>query len=238
MGGTLGEAVSAAATRTMRGGAQVGLRVQTSVPDFEALSDFSGVVDFDSDRCRLDGESHIDGETAPESIVLDGPTTYTLESDAQWVFARGAEGTRGMLHPSGLLDALVRAQTSAVEVGERSVELVLDHDVLDAAADAGSAPDWQFGSGGRADFAQRPDLEHRAHAPLRRGPRLSRCASNARSPSPSRSAGSICHRRIRRFRLPPRSNRSTTRPTHSHTAGYRVAGVLSPIRKRDRDCRS
>jgi hypothetical protein len=59
MGDTLREAVSAAATHTMRGGARVGLRVQTSVPDFEALSEYSGVVDFDSDRCRLDGESHI-----------------------------------------------------------------------------------------------------------------------------------------------------------------------------------
>jgi hypothetical protein len=143
MGNTLGETISAAATGTMRGGAHVGLRVQTLVPDLEALSEFSGVADFDSDRCRLDGESHIDGETAPQSIILDGPTTYILESDARWVFARGAEGTRGMFHPSGLLDALVRAQASAVEVGERSVELVLDHDVLDAAADAGLAPDWQ-----------------------------------------------------------------------------------------------
>jgi hypothetical protein len=132
MDGTLGAAVSAAATRTMRGGAHVRLTVQTSVPDLEALSEYSGVVDFDSDRCRLDGESHIDGETVPESIILDGPTTYTRESNARWVFARGAEGTRGMFHPSGLLNALVRAQTSAVEVGERSVELGLDHDVLDA----------------------------------------------------------------------------------------------------------
>jgi hypothetical protein len=39
MGGTLGEAISAAATRTMRGGAQAGLRVETSVPDLEALSE-------------------------------------------------------------------------------------------------------------------------------------------------------------------------------------------------------
>lgn len=142
MDATLGEAVSAAATRTMRGRAQVRLRVQTLVPAFEALAEYSGVVDFDSDRCRLDGESHIDGETVPEPIILDGPTTYTRESDARWVFARGAEGTRGMFHPSGLLEALVRAQTSAVEAGDGSVELGLDHDVLDAAADAGLAPDW------------------------------------------------------------------------------------------------
>jgi hypothetical protein len=143
MSGTLGETVTAAATRTMRGGAEVRLRVQTSVPDFEALSEFSGVVDFDSDRCRLNGESYLAGETARDSIILDGPTTYTRECDARWVSVRGAEGTRGMFHPSGLLDALVRAQTSAVEVGERSVQLGLDHDVLDAAADAGLAPDWQ-----------------------------------------------------------------------------------------------
>jgi hypothetical protein len=127
----------------MRGGARVRLRMQTSVPDFEALSEYSGVVDFDSDRCRLDGEGNLEGETAPESIILDGLTTYLRESDARWVYARGAEGTRGMFHPSGLLDALVRAQTSAVKVGERSVKLGLDQDVLAAAADAGLSPDWQ-----------------------------------------------------------------------------------------------
>ena len=143
MGGTLGEAVSAAAARTMHGRAHVELRVQTSVPDIQALSELAGVVDFDSDRCRLDGESHVAGETVPDSIILDGSTTYVRESDGRWIFGRGAEGTRGMFHPSGLLDALVRAQTSAVEVGERWVELGLDHDVLDASADAGLAPDWQ-----------------------------------------------------------------------------------------------
>jgi hypothetical protein len=100
MGDTLRETVSAAATRTMRGGARVGLSVQVPVPDFEALSEYSGVVDFDSDRCRLDGESHIGGETAPGSIILDGPTTYTLESDARWVFARGAEAHAGCFIPA------------------------------------------------------------------------------------------------------------------------------------------
>ncbi|MGH2914952.1 MAG: hypothetical protein ACRDMX_08185 [Solirubrobacteraceae bacterium] len=48
-----------------------------------------------------------------------------------------------MLHPSGLLDALVHAQTSVVAAGEHSVQLGLDHDVLDAAADAGLAPEWR-----------------------------------------------------------------------------------------------
>ena len=143
MGITLGEVVSAAATRTMRGGARVKLKVQTSVPEFEGLSEYSGVVDFESDRCRLDGESHVAGETAPDSIILDGPTTYRRELDARWVFSRGAAGTRGMFHPSVLLDALAHAQTSAAAAGEDSLELSLDHDALDAAADAGLAPDWQ-----------------------------------------------------------------------------------------------
>jgi hypothetical protein len=155
MGGTLGDVVSAAASRTMRGSARVSLSVQTSVTDFEGLSEYSGVVDFDSDRCRLDGKSHVAGDTAPASIILDGSATYIRETDARWVFARGAEGTRGMLHPSGLLDALVRAQTSAVRAGEHSVELDLDHDGLDGAADAGLASDWrstaiaQISPGGR-----------------------------------------------------------------------------------------
>jgi hypothetical protein len=142
MGRSLAEEVSAAAIGTMRGRARVKLTVQTSVPGFEGLVGYAGLVDFDSDRCCLDVESHVTGETVP-SVILDGSTTYTRASDAQWVFSSGAEGTRGMFHPSGLLDALVRAPTSATKVGERLVELELDHHVMDAAADAGLAPDWR-----------------------------------------------------------------------------------------------
>lgn len=141
--GTLGEAVLAAATRTMRGGAQVDVRVQTSVPAFEALSEYAGVVDFDSDRCRLDGERQVADELAPASMILDGSTTYMREADGRWVFSGGGKGTRGMFHPSSLLDALVRAQTSVVASGEDSFEIGLDHDVLDASADAGLSPDWE-----------------------------------------------------------------------------------------------
>jgi hypothetical protein len=143
MGVTLRGVVSAAATRTMHGSAQVRLTVQTTVPEYDALSEYSGVADFDSDRCRLDGESHVAGQTAPVSIILDGPTTYIRELDARWDFSRGAAGTRGMFHPSVLLDALAGAQTSATAAGEHSVKLDLDHDVLDAATDAGLARDWQ-----------------------------------------------------------------------------------------------
>jgi hypothetical protein len=48
-----------------------------------------------------------------------------------------------MFHPSVLLDALVHAQISAEAAGEDSLELDLDYDALDAAADVGLAPDWQ-----------------------------------------------------------------------------------------------
>jgi hypothetical protein len=47
-----------------------------------------------------------------------------------------------MFHPSFLLDALAHAQISAAAAGEDSLELDLDYDALDAAADVGLAPDW------------------------------------------------------------------------------------------------
>ena len=45
-----------------------------------------------------------------------------------------------MFHPSALL---VHAQISAAAADEDSLELDLDYDALDAAADVGLAPDWQ-----------------------------------------------------------------------------------------------
>ena len=82
MGDALGAAVSAAATRTMCGGARVVLSVRMAVPEFDGRVEYSGVVDFDSDRCRLEGDSYVADETAPQSTILDGPTTYTLEPEA------------------------------------------------------------------------------------------------------------------------------------------------------------
>ena len=139
----LGEAVSAAATRTMRGGAQVELRVQTSVPDVEALSEYAGVVASTAIAVVLTARGTPPVRPRWSRSFLTARQPIRASPTHKWVFARGAEGTRGMFHPSGLLDALARSQTSAVEVGERWVELGLDHDVLDASADAGLAPDWQ-----------------------------------------------------------------------------------------------
>ena len=185
-------------------------------------------MDFDSDRCRLDGESRVAGETAPESIILDGPTTYIRESDARWVFGRGAEGTRGMLHPSGLLDALVGAHTSAVEVGDRWVELVLDHDVLDAAADAGLAADWRSSAVARISPSGRISNIVLTHRSGEDPDSLLRVECEISEPL---QVGAID--------LPPaettislaaKIEQAHDRPTRDHAAGSRVAAVLSPTR--------
>ncbi len=230
MSGTLGEAVSAAAMRTMRGGAQVGLKVHTSVPDFEGLSEYSGVVDFDMDRCRLDGESHIAGETAPESAILDGPTTYTRESDARWVFTRGGVGTRGMLHPGGLLNALVQAQTSVVAAAEDSVELGLDHDVLDAAADAGLAPDWQSTAVARISPTGRISNIVLTHRSVEDPDSLMRveCAIS----EPVEVDGIELPPAEATISLAAKINRSTTKPKRDDAAASQVAAGLSPTKRR------
>ena len=142
MNDALRATVSAAAAGTMCGGARVRLMVRTSVPEFDARLEYRGVVDFDNDRCRLDGHSYVADELAPSSMILDGSTTYTREADGGWTFTSGPIGTRGMLHPSGLLDALVRAATSARRSADGSVVVGLDYEVLNACADAGLAPDW------------------------------------------------------------------------------------------------
>lgn len=143
MGDGPGAAVSAATTRTICGGARVVLTCRMAMPDYDAQLAFSGIVDFDTDRCRLAGESHAEGESEKQSVILDGPTTYTRGQDGRWTVTRGGAGTHGMLHPRGLLDALADAQTSAVASAPDSVEVGLDHDALNAAADAGLAPEWR-----------------------------------------------------------------------------------------------
>ena len=97
----------------MCGAARVRLMARTSVPEYDGHVEYCGVVDFDSDRCRLDGHSYVADEVAPSSIIVDGSATFSREPDGRWIFTGGPVGTHGMLHPSGLLDALVQAATSA-----------------------------------------------------------------------------------------------------------------------------
>jgi hypothetical protein len=142
MGGQSGEKVSAAAVRTMSGGARVTLSCRISIPDLSSEASLSGVVDFETDRCRLDGQIRAGEESDTQSLVLDGSGSYNRLPDGRWTFTSGELGTRGMFHPSGLLEALVHAQTSAVVSPTGSIEVGLDHDELDRRADAGLAHDW------------------------------------------------------------------------------------------------
>jgi hypothetical protein len=127
----------------MCGSARVVMTCRMAVPDYDDHQAYTGIVDFESDRCRLDGEPYVEDETEARSVILDGSTTYAPEHHGRWTFTRGAAGTHGMLHPRGLLDALVHAQTSVIASGEHSVEVGLDHEALNAAAGAGLAPDWE-----------------------------------------------------------------------------------------------
>jgi hypothetical protein len=138
-----GVELAAAAKRTMRSGARVTLSLRTSVPGFEACSDLSGVVDFDSDRCRLNGRIRAGEECEPQEEILDGSTSYSRQADGRWTFTTGAIGTHGMLHPAGLLLALIDAQSCARVTKVGTYEVGLDYEQLNALSDIGLAPDWK-----------------------------------------------------------------------------------------------
>jgi hypothetical protein len=126
----------------MRGSARVALSCRMMVPEFDSLGNYVGIVDLDSDRCRLDETTHASEDTDKQSMVFDGSLTYTWQADGRWTWTQGALGTHSMFHPRGFLDALVHAQTSAVAREEHVIELGLDHAALNAAADAGLSRDW------------------------------------------------------------------------------------------------
>jgi hypothetical protein len=136
-----GAEVSEAAIRTMRGGARVNLTYR--MPEQRSCSSFSGFVDFESDRCRLDGQTRAGGESTPQSELFIGSTSYSLQPDGWWTYTTGPTGTRGMLHPAALLEAVIHAQTSAVTASVRVVEVGLDYGELNARADVELPPDWQ-----------------------------------------------------------------------------------------------
>jgi hypothetical protein len=135
--------IAAAASRTMRDSARVMMTCRTSVPEFDHQAGYVGIIDFGKDRCRLDEETPTADDSEAQVMILDGPNTYSRQQNGEWTVTRGGAGTRGMFHPSGLLDALMHAQTTVVRSSERTFEVGLDHDILDARADAGLSPDWE-----------------------------------------------------------------------------------------------
>jgi hypothetical protein len=134
-----GAVVMAAAMQTMRGSAHVALRWRMSIPEFEGAALYVGIVDFDRDRCRLDGQ----GDAAGEALAFDGSTSYMRQADGRWRWTKGAAGTHSMFDPRWALEALAHAQRSAVAIATDVVELTLDYDMLNAGTDIGLAPDWE-----------------------------------------------------------------------------------------------
>lgn len=123
-----GAVVLAAATQTMRGAAHVTLSFAMSVPElteFERITELLGVVDFDSDRCRLHGQPS-DGAAA--AMAFEGPVAYVRQADGRWTWTEGWSGTPSMFDPRWVLEALAHAQRSAVTTVPGVVELALEYE--------------------------------------------------------------------------------------------------------------
>lgn len=158
-----GAVVGAAAMQTMRGRAHVTVAVRMSVPEFEGNAQYVGIVDFDGDRCRLDGQA----DAAGEAMAFNGPVAYTRQADGRWTWATGAPGTHNMFDPRWALEALAHAQRSAVASATDLVELALEYETLNAGTDIGLSGDWdestavvQLSPNGRIAQAT---LTHRSH---------------------------------------------------------------------------
>jgi hypothetical protein len=158
-----GAVVLAAAMQTMRGGAHVTLSCGMSVPEFEGNAQYVGIVDFDGDRCRLDGQA----DAAAQAMAFDGPVSCTRQADGRWTSTKGAPGTHNMFDPRWALEALAHAQRSAVATATHVVELELEYETLNAGTDIGLSRDWdestavvQLTASGRI---ARATLTHRSH---------------------------------------------------------------------------
>ncbi len=141
MAGDPGAVVSAAAIRTMRGSARVTLTGRVSVPEYDGDNEYVGIVDFGSDRCRLDPAAS-GGEGAKAPMMCDGSVLYMRQQNGRWTWTTGAPGTHNMFDPRWSLEALVHARVSADAAGPLGVELKLDYDALNAGTDIGLSPDW------------------------------------------------------------------------------------------------
>ena len=109
--------------------------------DFEdAFDDLNlrGVVDFNTDRCALDGEPD---ETM--SMRLAGPDTYALLEDGRWTLDRGPPGSWGAFHPRAPLEAILGARESVVALPDGRFRVELNRDELDRIISAGVFKIWR-----------------------------------------------------------------------------------------------
>jgi hypothetical protein len=145
--GDAGAAVAAAAAATVSGSARLAVGVDMAFDEPSERLSVSGIVDFESDRCQLDGDA--------THLRMVGSKTYQQLDDGRWSWQEGAPGTRGMFHPRWMLEALRRAQVSSRALSETEFAVELDRAALARLVDAGVAPEWNANAHVELDAAGR-----------------------------------------------------------------------------------
>jgi hypothetical protein len=128
----------AAVERIISGAARVRVSVRAEFENAFDDVDLRGVVDFNTDRCALDGE-----EDGTMSTRLAGPDTYARLEDGRWTLDHGRPGTWGLFHPHAPLEAVRRARERAVALPDGRFHVDLNRDELDQIISAGISKAWR-----------------------------------------------------------------------------------------------
>jgi hypothetical protein len=130
--------IKAAVHNTIGGSAEVTIRSVVHVDGGAHDIDHAlhGVVDFATDRCVLDDDRKRarDGRGV---LVFAGADSYQQLDDGRWLAMHGAPGTRHLMHPRAILDALDVAFRATIELEAGQVAIELDHDALSSLLDTG-----------------------------------------------------------------------------------------------------
>jgi hypothetical protein len=132
--GDVGAAVATAVAATVSGSARVVVGVDMALDEPSERLSVSGIIDFESDRCQLDGDA--------THLRMVGAKTYQQLDDGRWSWQEGAPGSRGMFHPRWILEALRGAQISSRALSENEFAVELDRVALARLVDAGVSPTW------------------------------------------------------------------------------------------------
>jgi hypothetical protein len=145
--GEVGAAVATAVAATVSGSARVAVGVDMALDETSERLSVSGIIDFESDRCQLDGDA--------THLRMVGAKTYQQLDDGRWSWQEGAPGSRGMFHPRWILEALRGAQISSRALSENEFAVELDRVALARLVDAGVSPTWNANAGVELDVAGR-----------------------------------------------------------------------------------
>lgn len=133
------EYLAGRAKATRRGGARVSVTTQMhdmgSFDPGSADSRQDGVVDFDTDRCRLVGRDCL--------LVLNGGTEYRAREDGLWTCQGALSGQRwSIYHPRWALEMLQRACGSAERVEPNHWRVHCETAPLAAISTGGLSGEW------------------------------------------------------------------------------------------------